>query len=175
MLRRALWVVIIVFFKKLEDELKLNIFLGIQWIMLSYLMIFRPFESVKENLIEIINDTVFLILCFITVLITLEDLQNEVLRELMIALVFFSGIFTFIIILSSFAFSIAFYFIKKLSKKKKFTNEDFIERSRSWVIVVPEKTLYPTTSEQIDRTERYLHDSHTRIFPIIEENSNEEH
>jgi hypothetical protein len=99
--------------------------------MLSYLMIFRPFESVKENLIEIINDTVFLILCFITVLITLEDLQNEVLRELMIALVFLSGIFTFIIILSSFAFSIAFYFIKKLSKKKKFTNEDFIERSRS--------------------------------------------
>lgn len=99
--------------------------------MVSYLVIFRPFESIKENLIEIVNDTVYLILCFISVLITLENLQNEILRELMIALVFFSGMITFIIILSSFGFSSIRFVIKKLSKQKKIANDGFIEHSRS--------------------------------------------
>lgn len=57
---------------KQYNNLNLAIYIGIQMLYVSYIIILRPFKITKDNIDNIINEIVYLFLC-----ILLYDLFNE--------------------------------------------------------------------------------------------------
>ena len=63
LLKRFLMACVIVFMRNANVMLRCILFISIQFCVLVYLIIFRPFEDKKNNLIESINEIACLILC----------------------------------------------------------------------------------------------------------------
>jgi len=62
LVRRVLSATWIVFTEKMLIEIRVAVFVMIQVLQLIYLAVVRPFESLKDNIIEIVNDFVYCII-----------------------------------------------------------------------------------------------------------------
>lgn len=74
--------------------------------MVVYLILMRPFETVKDNLIEIFNDFIYVVQTVLVMVISEEDFRSTQLSNLMIYLVIISGFVTLIILVLSALFSV---------------------------------------------------------------------
>ena len=79
LIRRALFIALLFTLASIQSWLMISILSVIQFWYLTYIIIIRPFESKKDNMIEIINETFFLfLLCSLIFLNSKENWNSQI-------------------------------------------------------------------------------------------------
>lgn len=86
LLRRALIISIIIGLRNKNVYFKLGIFVSLQLIAFMYVAIIRPFDNSQENLIDIVNDAIYLIVCSIIIFVQDKGNRGTVIRNILIFL-----------------------------------------------------------------------------------------
>ena len=77
LIRRALFIALLFTLASIQSWLMISILSVIQFWYLTYIVLIRPFESKKDNMIEIINETFFLILLVSLIFLNSEENWNS--------------------------------------------------------------------------------------------------
>jgi len=115
--RRIFMVMIIVLLESIDSEVRLTIFTSFQLFSLIFIIIFRPFDDVKDNIIEIINEASYLILCFMMVAINRNKFEGSLKIMPMVYTVMINGAIVIIIMNSSHIIALARLIKIKCCKK----------------------------------------------------------
>ena len=91
-LRRFLMVAVIVFMRNANIWARCICFTLIQITVLFYTIIVRPFEKIKDNMIELVNEITFAILCIIIVVCNDESRWVSSLDSVLIYFLMFVGL-----------------------------------------------------------------------------------
>ena len=79
LIRRALFIILLFTLASIQSWLMISILSVIQFWYLTYIVLIRPFESKKDNMIEIINETFFLfMLCSLIFLNSKENWNSQI-------------------------------------------------------------------------------------------------
>ena len=115
----------------------------IQFIMLTYLVIVRPFENEIDNLVEIINDAIYVVEVGIVFATNQDYLRSDfVTTTLMIYLIISSGAITFLLLFIKF-WTYSLKWIRKWYIRRKAAKVKQDEQNKtSFMVVIPSKTLY---------------------------------
>ena len=81
LIRRSLFGVVIFFFENTAIIGKISIMVTIQSSLLLYILILRPFESIKDNISDIINEIFYLFYCVFLFYYNTEDRWNDTTTE----------------------------------------------------------------------------------------------
>ena len=97
--RRALFVTLLIFLTSVESWILISILSAVQFWYMVYIMIIRPFENIKENIIEILNEVIFLILLTLLIYYNKNDDWNSTLKTIYMWLIVTNNILIFMIVL----------------------------------------------------------------------------
>jgi multisubunit Na+/H+ antiporter MnhE subunit len=86
LLKRTILCSIVTFFLFLSKSIQVYLFVGTQVISTIFVFTVRPFESIKNNVIEIINEIIYLILTIFLIFLKNESRWNGVITFVYIAL-----------------------------------------------------------------------------------------
>lgn len=99
LVRRAACIGVIHVMKDMDQTVKLSTFFFINLASLGYMIALKPFSSIKENMIDIFNDFIFLMQNVIIINVSKDDFRFQFLSNIMIYLIMASGMITLLIIL----------------------------------------------------------------------------
>ena len=124
---------------------KLTLFNLLQFLSLLYVIIIRPFDSVKDNILEILNDTLFFWFSLMISILKNESQWNTSLSNLVLSIIMVNGLAIGGIILIDIFVKTALSIIKKCKKKKpESENENQVSTTKKAIkndsSIFPEKT-----------------------------------
>lgn len=101
LIRRTLFCCIVIFFN-VEWSLiaKISLYVSVQLIYLSLIMFLRPFAEFKDNMLEIINEVFYTILCVSLLYLNRPDRWNKVFENCYMGLILLNNIIFSLIALS---------------------------------------------------------------------------
>lgn len=144
--RRIVIVVLVITLKDIETSYRLTTFTMFQLFAFGYCVLFKPFEGVKDNFIEIINDVTYFVLCVMIMILNQVDYTNLLLSIPMIYVVLANGAIVIITMYADNILTIVRRCRKSWAKKKKFANEKilpcFPENSKTIVINYEDDSRY---------------------------------
>ena len=100
LIRRAVFIALLITLASIHSWLMISILSVIQFWYLTYIVLIRPFESKKDNMIEIINETFFQILLGSLIFLNSKENWNSQLTNIYIWIMTSNSFAVFIIIFS---------------------------------------------------------------------------
>lgn len=121
-IRRILSAFVVVFLRTGPIALRLTLFNLIQGVGLLYAIIVRPFEDHRDNIMEIMNECLFMAFCIVISVLKDEDQWNSSIANIILAMVMLNGLLIAIVLIISYIKDLVVYIIKwykgrKASKK----------------------------------------------------------
>ena len=98
--RRALFVTLLILLTSVESWILISILSAVQFWYMIYIMIIRPFENIKENIIEIMNEVVFFSLIISLVYLNSASNWNSTITNIYMGIIMANTLITFLILLS---------------------------------------------------------------------------
>jgi hypothetical protein len=171
--RTVFWVVIIAL-NEIYQIIRISIFWVVQCASLCFIIIFRPFKSVKDNLIETINEVIYSTLCWSLLYLNKKSTWNGYYREIYMYLIISCSLIVVIVSLTFFTISLVKAWIswKKSKPSNKVTNEPANITNTTSL-----NNQNPTTMHRTTHTENRLESYSTNLRAIhevqLEEHKNE--
>ena len=100
LIRRAVFIALLITLASIQSWLMISILSVIQFWYLTYIVLIRPFESKKDNMIEIINETFFQILLGSLIFLNSKENWNSQITNIYIWIMTSNSFAVFIIIFS---------------------------------------------------------------------------
>ena len=116
-IRRFITALVLVSMRDLNIWIRCIFFSIVQFFALVYAILIRPFDSTKDNIIEILNESIFSILCIIVTVCNKKSMWFKGLDNILIYTLMINGfLISFIVIIEMIATCIQKYKRKKNSK-----------------------------------------------------------
>ena len=100
LIRRAVFIALLITLSSIQSWLMISILSVIQFWYMTYIVLIRPFESKKDNMIEIINETFFQILLGSLIFLNSKENWNSQITNIYIWIMTSNSFAVFIIIFS---------------------------------------------------------------------------
>ena len=100
LIRRLLFVVILITLTSISSRQVIGALISLQFFYYWWLLYTRPYKEIKENVIEILNETFFNIILVIWILFNTQDDWNEVKTSITMWMLLSNSILVFLIIIS---------------------------------------------------------------------------
>ena len=98
--RRALFVTLLILLTSVESWILISILSAVQFWYMVYIMIIRPFENIKENIIEILNEVVFFFLIISLIYLNSATYWNSTTTNIYMGVLIANTMIVFLILLS---------------------------------------------------------------------------
>ena len=105
-IRREVFWVLILIFEDLDMMLKISMYSVIQFVYFAIIWVMRPFEHQKDNLIDFINEVIYLVLCLMLWYWNTSERWNSVIEYIYIYIIIANNLINLL-------FSIASWFMKR--------------------------------------------------------------
>lgn len=107
-------VFMVIFLEDTVTSVRLTIYTMFQVLALMYIAFFMPFETVKDNLVEMLNDTFYVVLCVLMIILNQVDFVSSTSAMPMVYTVMINGAMVIIVMYVSILIDL----IKKCKRKK---------------------------------------------------------
>lgn len=156
-LRRLIIVAIVIFMEHILTSVRLFTFIMFQFCAFLYVIYVRPFDNIKDNLIEIVNDSVYVILSIMMMFLDQINFKSSILMMPMVYLVMLNGAIVILITYTSIVIDI----IKKLKRKKK-VNKTHVKMGRAQTLRDP-KNVVVDCSDYFQNSKDTLQNSNKQV------------
>ena len=92
LIRRIIFVMFLISFKNIDAMMSVSIFLGLQIIYLAVIVLLRPYKSIKDNIMENINEVLFTSLIVMLCFYHKQDKWTRIAENIYIGIILFNSL-----------------------------------------------------------------------------------